>query len=223
MDFVSHMELWQVLATAGVILSIVQMWMKTMIPLRMIAVTTNVLFLIYATLASVYPTLILNCILLPLNLYRLHEMRTLIKKVEHASRTDIDMSWLQPFMTRRHINAGETLFRKGDVAEAMYLVMSGRFVLTEIGMDMPSGAVVGELGFLSPDGRRTQSLACAESGDVLSLSYDRFEELYFQNPEFGLSFLKLTSRRLFDNIARLESELAARKMAAPLTGGAAPA
>ena len=43
-----------------------------------------------------------------------------------------------------------------------------------------------------------------------SLSYDRFEELYFQNPEFGLSFLKLTSRRLFQNIARLEQELSAR-------------
>ena len=215
MEFVSHMELWQVLATAGVILSIVQMWMKTMIPLRMIAVTTNVLFLIYAVLVSVYPTLILNCILLPLNLYRLHEMRALIRKVERASRTDIDMSWLQPFMARRSIMAGETLFRKGDVAEAMYLVVSGRFTLTEIGMEIPAGAVVGELGFLSPDGRRTQSLACVESGDVLSLSYDRFEELYFQNPEFGLAFLKLTSRRLFDNIARLESELAVRRSAAP--------
>jgi len=174
-----------------------------------------VLFLVYAVLVSVYPTLILNCILLPLNLYRLHEMRALIRKVERASRTDIDMSWLQPFMARRSIKAGETLFRKGDVAEAMYLVVSGRFTLTEIGMEIPAGAVVGELGFLSPDGRRTQSLACVESGDVLSLSYDRFEELYFQNPEFGLAFLKLTSRRLFDNIARLESELAVRRSAAP--------
>jgi len=215
MEFMGHMELWQILATAGILLSIVQMWMKTMIPLRMIAVTTNVLFLIYATLASVYPTLILNCILLPLNLYRLHEMRTLIRKVESATRKDVDMTWLQPFMSRRRMKAGEVLFRKGDVAEAMYLVVSGRFSLTEIGMDIPPGAVVGELGFLSPDGRRTQSLACAETGDVLALSYDRFEELYFQNPEFGLAFLKLTSRRLFDNIARLETELATRKAAAP--------
>jgi CRP-like cAMP-binding protein len=77
-------------------------------------------------------------------------------------------------------------------------------------MEVPAGTVVGELGMLSPDGRRTQSLVCREAGDVLSLSYDRFEELYFQNPEFGLSFLKLTSRRLFQNIARLEQELAAR-------------
>jgi CRP/FNR family transcriptional regulator, cyclic AMP receptor protein len=116
-------------------------------------------------------------------------------------------------MTRRHIKVGETLFRKGDVAEAMYLVDSGQFVLSEINMEVPPGTVVGELGLLSPDGRRTQSLVCRESGDVQSLSYDRFEELYFQNPEFGLSFLKLTSRRLFQNIARLEQELAARPVA----------
>ena len=47
-------------------------------------------------------------------------------------------------------------------------------------------------------------------GLLQGLSYDRFEELYFQNPEFGLSFLKLTSRRLFQNIARLEQELVVR-------------
>lgn len=210
-------EIWQILAFLGIFLSVVQYWMKTMIPLRILAITTNVLFLVYAVLASVYPTLILNCILLPLNLYRLHEMRTLIRKVEQTNRTDLDMNWLQPFMTRRRITTGETLFRKGDVAEAMYLIATGRFILKESGIDMPVGAIVGELGMLAPDGRRTQSLVCQEQGDVLSLSYDRFQELYFQNPEFGLGFLKLTSRRLFQNIARLEDELAARK--APVHAG----
>ena len=38
----------------------------------------------YAILGDVRPTLVLNCILLPLNLYRLNEMRTLIRKVERA-------------------------------------------------------------------------------------------------------------------------------------------
>jgi Cyclic nucleotide-binding domain len=213
METLAQMPLSQVLAYLGVGLSAVQMWMKTMIPLRAVAIVTNFLFLGYAVLAGVWPTLVLNCILLPLNLYRLHEMRALIRKVERARGTEIDMTWLRPFMTRRHIKVGETLFRKGDVAEAMYLVDSGQFVLSEINMEVPPGTVVGELGLLSPDGRRTQSLVCRESGDVQSLSYDRFEELYFQNPEFGLSFLKLTSRRLFQNIARLEQELAARPVA----------
>jgi hypothetical protein len=216
MAIMEKMELWQFFAATGIILTIAQMWMKTMIPLRMLAITTNVLFLTQATIlvgtsvSSAWSTLILNCILLPVNAYRLHEMRSLIRKVERASRTDIDMSWLRPFMSTRQVKAGETLFRKGDVAEAMYLVESGKFELEETGMDVAPGSVVGELGLLAPDRRRTQSLVCCESGAVLSLSYDRFEELYFQNPEFGLSFLKLTSRRLFQNIARLEAELAAR-------------
>jgi hypothetical protein len=217
MEMLAQLPLSQILAYLGVGLSVVQMWMKTMIPLRLIAITTNGLFLAYSALEGVWvPTFVLNCFLLPLNLYRLQEMRALIRKVERARGTDIDMTWLRPFMSQRHIKAGEILFRKGDVAEAMYLVDSGHFVLSETALEVPTGAVVGELGMLAPDGRRTQTLVCREAGDVLALSYDRFEELYFQNPEFGLSFLKLTSRRLFENIARLEQELAARSSPAPM-------
>jgi CRP/FNR family transcriptional regulator, cyclic AMP receptor protein len=96
----------------------------------------------------------------------------------------------------------------------MYLVVTGRFELTETKMAVKPGTVVGELGFLAPDGLRTQSLVCLEDGEVMELGYDRFEELYFQNPQFGLAFLKLTSRRLFQNIARLENELASRPASA---------
>jgi hypothetical protein len=39
------------------------------------------------------------------------------------------------------------------------------------------------------------------------------KELYFQNPQFGFYFLRLTSERLFDNIARLEQELARKNEA----------
>ena len=70
--------------------------------------------------------------------------------------------------------------------------------------------MVGELGLLSPDGVRTATLVSLDDGEVLSLAYEKFEELYYQNPEFGLGFLKLTSKRLFENISRLEAELAAR-------------
>ena len=210
MDF-EHIA--QVAAAIGVVLTVLQSWMKTMIPLRVVGITTNVFFLIYASLAGIFPTLILNCIVLPLNLYRLHEMRELIRRTKRASRSDLDMTWLQPFMTKRRIKPGQTLFRKGDLAEAMYLIVSGRFVLQEINRELEPGAVVGELGLLQPDGVRTLSLVSLEDGEVLALSYEKFEELYFQNPEFGLSFLKLTSKRLFENIARLEGELAARPKA----------
>src|SRR5262245_31145940 len=109
-----EIKLWQVLAYSGIALTVVQMWMKTMIPLRLLAITTNVLFLGYSILDEVWVTLILNCILLPLNVYRLQEMRTLIRKVEYARGAEVDMTWLRPFMSRHHVNAGEILFRKGD-------------------------------------------------------------------------------------------------------------
>jgi CRP/FNR family transcriptional regulator, cyclic AMP receptor protein len=200
----------EIAATAGIVLTVVQYWMKTMIPLRVVGISTNILFLIYSSIAGIWPTLVLNCIVLPLNLYRVHEMRELIRRTKRAARSDLDMTWLQPFMTRRKVKPGQVIFRKGDIAEAMYLVVSGRFILQEINVTLEPGAVVGELGLLSPEGLRTQSLVSLDDGEVLSLAYEKFEELYFQNPEFGLSFLKLTSRRLFENIARLEAELATR-------------
>jgi len=63
---------------------------------------------------------------------------------------------------------------------------------------------MGELGFLSKNNRRTQTVECVESGDVLTITYDKLLEIYFQNPEFGYYFLRLSSDRLMQNITRLE-------------------
>jgi len=202
--------IWNAAAVAGIVLTVVQFWMKTMIPLRVLGIVTNVLFLVYSGLAWIWPTFVLNCIVLPLNAWRLQEMRELIRKTQAAAKSDFDMSALEPFMSRRTIKAGETLFRKGDLADAMYLVVSGRLQLPETGIEMKPGSVVGELGLLAPGRTRTQSLVVLETGEVRVLPYETFEQLYFQNPQFGLAFLKLTSQRLFQNIARLEDELAAR-------------
>lgn len=197
-------------AIAGILLTVVQFWMKTMIPLRFIGIVTNVLFLIYSSLAWVWPTFVLNCIVLPLNTYRLHEMRELIRRTQHASNSDFDMSALEPFMSKRTVKANEILFQKDDTADAMFLVVAGRFQLLETGIEIKPGVMVGELGLLAPGHHRTQSLVALEDGEVRVLPYERFEELYFQNPQFGLAFLKLSSQRLFQNIAHLEGELAAR-------------
>jgi CRP-like cAMP-binding protein len=125
------------------------------------------------------------------------------------------MNWLKPFMTRRKTAVGETIFQKGDEADAMFLVASGEFSLLESGIAIPVGSVVGELGLLSPDGTRTQTLICKEPGELLSIRYHDFKQLYFQNPEFGFYFLQLTTSRLFENIGRLENTLAARDVLVP--------
>jgi len=100
------------------------------------------------------------------------------------------------------------LFRKGDRANEMFFTVTGKFLVTELGIELPPGRLVGELGFLSPDNRRTQSLECTEDGQVLAITYDRLLEIYFQNPEFGYYFLRLTTERLMQNIARLDASVA---------------
>ena len=72
---------------------------------------------------------------------------------------------------------------------------------------LPVGAIVGELGMLSPSNVRTQTLECVEAGLVLSVSYTKVEELYVQNPAFGFYFLRLSSARLFQNLETLQQRL----------------
>jgi CRP-like cAMP-binding protein len=131
------------------------------------------------------------------------------------------MDWLKPFMTERKSTAGEILFYKDEKAEEMLYIVSGRFKLIESGIELPVGAIVGELGMLSPSNVRTQSLECIESGVILSVSYSKVEELYVQNPAFGFYFLKLSSARLFQNLATLEQRLA--QQAASISAAPKPA
>ena len=73
---------------------------------------------------------------------------------------------------------------------------------------------MGELGFLSPNNRRTATVECTQDGHVLTITYDRLLEIYFENPEFGYYFLRLASDRLIQNIARLEGIIEQNKLEA---------
>jgi len=188
--------------------------MRTMIPLRMTGIIANLLYVIYGFFGGVYPALVLHVILLPLNIVRLRQMLQLVRKVRESSRGDLSLDWLKPFMTGRRCRKGEVIFRKDDVATEMFYTVSGRFRLVELGIDVPIGQVIGELGLLASEKRRTQTLECIEDGMVLTIGYASVEQLYFQNPKFGFYFLRLATHRLFQNIVRLEDELVRERAAA---------
>src|SRR6195952_1059541 len=182
--------------------------MRTMIPLRLFAILTNIILIVSAIPTHNYATLVLHSVLLPLNSYRLHQMLQLVRDVKKSVNIDLSMEWLKPFMTERKCAAGEVLFYKDEKAESMFYIVNGRYHLVESGIQLPAGAMVGELGMLSPSNMRTQTLECIEAGTILSVSYKQVEELYVQNPEFGFFFLRLASARLFENIGTLEARLA---------------
>ncbi|HKO72133.1 MAG TPA: cyclic nucleotide-binding domain-containing protein [Bradyrhizobium sp.] len=182
--------------------------MRTMIPLRLFGILSNIVLIAFAIPTRGYLVIVVQSLVLVLNSYRLHQMLQLVRDVKRSVNSDLSMEWLKPFMTERKCAAGDVLFYKDEKAEDMLYIVSGRFRLVESGIEFPIGAIVGELGMLSPSNVRTQTLECVEAGVILSVSYSKVEELYVQNPAFGFYFLRLSSARLFQNIEKLEQRLA---------------
>jgi Cyclic nucleotide-binding domain len=199
---------------AGV-LYIASHYMKTMVPLRLCEIASNALFVVYGAFYPSWPTLALYGILVPLNSLRLYEMLQLIKKVRTASHGDLSMDWLKPFMHKHSYKQGAVLFRKGDHAEEMFYIVSGRCRINELGLELSDGHMVGELGFLTPEHQRTQTVECIDDVEMLAISYDKVRELYFQNPSFGFYLLRLASERLLQNVDRMERVIEAHNRAAP--------
>jgi CRP-like cAMP-binding protein len=195
--------------------------MRTMIPLRIFGILSNVVLIGSAIPSRNYPIILVQAVVLVLNSYRLHQMLQLVRDVKKSVNSDLSMEWLKPFMTERKCEAGEVLFYKDEKAEDMLYIVSGRFKLVESGIELPVGAIVGEFGMLSPSNLRTQTLECVEAGVVLSVSYTKVEELYVQNPAFGFYFLRLVSARLFQNINTLQQLL--EQQTAPASAAAKPA
>jgi hypothetical protein len=180
---------------------------KTMVPLRIFGILTNLILIVSSIGSHQFGTMLLHMFLLPLNSYRLYQMLILIKGVKSSLNQDLNMDWLKPFMTKSQCKKGDILFAKNAIADAMYYTVSGRYRLTELGIDIGPGQLIGELGMLAPSNRRTASFECIEDGILLSVTYSQVEELYYQNPSFGFYFLRISTARLFDNISRLETRL----------------
>jgi hypothetical protein len=207
---IANINFANMLALVGAIFYVATLMMRTIVPLRIVGIISILFFIAYGALAGAIATLFLYLLSLPVNVIRLHQMLNLVKKARISAQGDLSMDWLKPFMTARRYRAGDVLFRKGDAANEMLYVVTGKFLVAEIGVELTAGRIMGELGFLSPENRRTQTVECIENGDVLSIAYDKLLELYFQNPEFGYYFLRLTSDRLLQNIARLEAVIEGR-------------
>jgi CRP-like cAMP-binding protein len=177
--------------------------MKTMIPLRIIGIASNALFILYGYLAGAVPVLVLHLVLLPLNAWRLRQMVVLVSKVRQASAGDLSIGWLRPFMRSRDCERGDVLFNVGDHADCMFYVVSGSFRLVELDLRVLPGGLIGEIGLVSPGNRRTLTFVCDEPGELLVMDYTKVRELYFQNPQFGFYLLRLVGERLVRNMVVL--------------------
>ena len=98
--------------------------MSTMIPLRVVALASNLLFMSYGYFDALYPVFILHAILFPVNALRLVQFYRLVRDMREVRGQDLPINGLLPYMSRRKLPAGETLVRKRRTGRSTLL--SGR-------------------------------------------------------------------------------------------------
>ncbi|MDH4061265.1 MAG: cyclic nucleotide-binding domain-containing protein [Aquincola sp.] len=180
----------------GAALMVASYLMKSMLPLRMVALSANVFLVVYALQGGSWPTVALYLAMIPINVKKVLEIRKLIRAIENAKADSPVGEWLLPHMTRRQAKAGETLWNKGDKATEMLYVQSGRLNLLEYDESIGPGSIVGEIGLFAPDNRRTRTIVCATDCTLYSLSAEGMAKLYFQNPKLGYHVMRLIVARL---------------------------
>lgn len=208
---------------AGVVaavLIVVSAFVKTIIPLRWLAVGSNIGFVIYGVVQPAWLVLALHAMLLPVNVWRALEMVRLTRRVAKSAKSgDVTGVWLRPYMRTGKHRAGEVLFHKGDIADHLYFLAEGRIQLVELDRIIEPGRVFGEIAFFTPDRRRTSTARCLDACTILRIDETTFRQLYFQNPDFGFEVVRLITTRLSADISRLEHRLGARDDS-PMTAGA---
>lgn len=177
--------------------------MKTMLPLRTVAVASNIAFLAYSIPLQMWPIAILHGALLPLNILRLLQIREMIRKLQVARNGHFDITALLPLMKRELHPSGHVLFRKGDKAEKAFYLASGRIKLPDVGVTLDEGVIFGEMGLFMPDKSRMSDAVCATEAELYSFDAKGIVTAFTQEPGFAVHLISLVSSRLTHNMDKL--------------------
>ena len=173
---------------------------KTMLPLRSIALGSNLAFISYGALLHLYPVLMLHLVLLPLNAWRIAEILLLSKRAQKIVGGDAIFTALSPFATRTFARQDEVIIRKGDPSDCLYLVYEGLLWVAEAGAELGPGSVIGEMGVLSRSHARTATVRAHTDCVLVRVSAQDFDRVYFANPSLGLALIRLIMDRLTEEI-----------------------
>jgi hypothetical protein len=199
------------LAYVASALTVGSLGMRTMLPLRIFALIGNVIFVAYGALEHLWFVLALNLVILPVNIWRLVEIRRLIRNVRDAANENHVFDALMPFARRLTPKRGEVIIRKGDPSDSLYLVLEGSLWVEEAKAELGAGTVVGEIGVLSGTRKRTATVVAKTDCVLARVSADDFQQVYFTHPSVGLSLVRLVIDRL---VAQKEDGELANEVAA---------
>ena len=194
-EILGYLALFLLLASAA---------MRTIIWLRLLAIGANLAIIGYGVVTFRYPIAVFGGAILIINAWRLLEMRKLVSATRAATAAGsapITADWILPYMRPLALPADTVLFRKGDIADALYFVSSGRVRFEELDIELGKDLLFGEIGIFSDHKIRTATAKSLGPTSLLVVSAERVRELFFQNPEFGFFLVGLITRRLTEDAA----------------------
>jgi hypothetical protein len=182
-------------AAAG--LTFVTYSQKTMLPLRIVGISANCCFIVWATAFSIYPVLLLHLASLPVNIFRLHQILRM-RRLGAASRYGVvsPLDWLLPLAKPVMFSDGAYVFRKGDAPDRMYYLVSGTVVFDELGKRAGPGEIFGEVAFLTSQHDRTASARCDGPCKILALDEADLATLSLEHPAFNFYIMRVIAERL---------------------------
>jgi len=194
----------EILGYLALLLLLASTAMRTIIWLRMLAIAANLAIIAYGIVAVRYPIAAFGLVILVINAWRLIEMRKLVSATRAATAAGsapITADWLLPYMRPLAVPADTIVFRKGEAAEAMYFISSGRIHFDELGIELGEGNLFGEIGIFSDHKIRSATARSVGECSLLVVSGEKVRELFYQNPEFGFFLVGLITRRLAEDAA----------------------
>ncbi len=172
---------------------------RTMLPLRILAILSSLAFVTYAVLLSLWPMVVMELILLPFNIWRLWEIVVLRRKVNEASQNMApDFSVIKAYGKRRIIPRGTAIFQVGDAVDQLYFIEDGTVRIDQAGVDLVAGDIFGEIAFFTDAATRTATATAQDEVTVFELDKTAFLRLQFQDPSFGLAVMRTVTRRLIE-------------------------
>ena len=112
-------------------------YMRTMLPLRCVAIASNVAFLTYGLPLGLWPVAVLHALLLPVNILRLLQIGRMMANVRRASISDIDVGPLMSSLTLENHAQGTVLYHKDDWGDRAYFIAKGEIDFPELGVSSP--------------------------------------------------------------------------------------
>ena len=102
------------------------------------------------------------------------------------------------------LHAGESLFREGDDADAVFVLRVGQLEVVRASLEfgeetvneLTRGAVLGELALLSGGGRRSASVRALRDSELVAIDRDHFRALLRSEPDLALGLLRSLGEQL---------------------------